>query len=192
WLVGMNLSRAYSLTFNEELSVGRGQTPTLAMLVEKEIAIRNFVVEEYLEVQATFGSVVSKEKYRGVWFRSKPEETHLPVDGLEVQIIVERARVGKASVESINSTTQRAAPPLLYDLTELQRQANRLFGFSAQKTLDVAQALYEKHKLISYPRTDSRHLSKDVAAKAPTTAEGIGGGYPGRAAPAPRAGPPAA
>jgi len=140
WLVGMNLSRAYSLTFNEELSVGRVQTPTLAMLVEKEIAIRNFVVEEYLEVHATFGSVVSKEKYRGVWFRSKPEETRLPVDGLESRIIVERARVGKASVESINSTTQRAAPPLLYDLTELQRHANRLFGFSAQKTLDVAQA----------------------------------------------------
>src|SRR5438874_4822023 len=102
WLVGMNLSRAYSLTFNEELSVGRVQTPTLAMLVEREIAIRNFVVEEYLEVHATFGSVISKEKYRGVWFRSKPEETRLPVDGVEAQTIVERARTGKASVESIN------------------------------------------------------------------------------------------
>lgn len=183
WLVGMNLSRAYSLTFNEELSVGRVQTPTLAMLVEREIAIRNFVVEEYLEVHATFGSVVSKKTYRGAWFRSKPEETRLPVDGLEARLIVERARVGNASVESINSTTQRAAPPLLYDLTELQRHANRLFGFSAQKTLDVAQALYEKHKLISYPRTDSRHLSKDVAETLPRIVQAIEAPYRAMLAP---------
>ena len=183
WLVGMNLSRAYSLAFNEELSVGRVQTPTLAMLVEREIAIRNFVVEEYLEVHATFGSVISKEKYRGVWFRSKPEETRLPVDGVEAQTIVERALTGKASVESINSTTQRAAPPLLYDLTELQRHANRLFGFSAQKTLDVAQALYEKHKLISYPRTDSRHLSKDVAETLPRIVKAIEAPYRVKLAP---------
>lgn len=183
WLVGMNLSRAYSLTFNEELSVGRVQTPTLAMLVEREIAIRNFVVEEYLEVHATFGSVVSKEKYRGVWFRSKPEETRLPVDGVEAQMIVERTRTGKASVDSINSSTQRAAPPLLYDLTELQRHANRLFGFSAQKTLDAAQALYEKHKLISYPRTDSRHLSGDVAETLPRIVKAIEAPYRAKLAP---------
>src|SRR6266699_1635140 len=183
WLVGMNLSRAYSLTFNEELSVGRVQTPTLAMLVEREIAIRNFVVEEYLEVHATFGSLISKEKYRGVWFRSKPEETRLPVDGVEAQTIVERALTGKASVESINSTTQRAAPPLLYDLTELQRHANRLFGFSAQKTLDVAQAVYEKHKLISDPRTDSRHLSKDVAETLPRIVKAIAAPYRAKLAP---------
>ncbi len=183
WLVGMNLSRAYSLTFNEELSVGRVQTPTLAMLVEREIAIRGFVVEEYLEVHATFGAVVSKEKYRGVWFRSKPEETRLPVDGVDARMIVERARTGKASVESINSTTQRAAPPPLYDLTELQRHANRLFGFSAQKTLDAAQALYEKHKLISYPRTDSRHLSRDVAETLPRVVKAIEGPYRAQLAP---------
>jgi DNA topoisomerase-3 len=183
WLVGMNLSRAYSLTFNEELSVGRVQTPTLAMLVDREIAVRNFVVEEYLEVHATFSSVVSKEKYRGVWFRSKPEETRLPVDGLEARAIVERARTGKASVESINSSTQRSAPPPLYDLTELQRHANRLFGFSAQNTLDIAQALYEKHKLISYPRTDSRHLSKDVAETLPRIVQAIEAPYRALVAP---------
>ena len=77
-----------------------------------------------------------------------------------------RAR-GKAAIESVKAETQRMAPPLLYDLTELQRHANRLFGFSAQKTLDLAQALYEQHKLISYPRTDSRHFSQDVAATLP-------------------------
>jgi DNA topoisomerase-3 len=86
----------------------------------------------------------------------------LPVDGEQAKLIIERARIGKASIDSIEARMQRMAPPLLYDLTELQRHANRLFGFSAQKTLDIAQALYERYKLISYPRTDSRHLSQDV------------------------------
>src|SRR5438309_1412717 len=87
----------------------------------------------------------------------------LPADGEQANRIVKRARTGEASIESVEAQTQRMPPPLFYDLTELQRHANRLFGFSAQKTLDLAQALYEKHKLISYPRTDSRHLSQDVA-----------------------------
>ena len=78
-----------------------------------------------------------------------------------------RAHAGAAAIESISSETQRTPPPLLYDLTDLQRHANRLYGFSAQKTLDVAQALYEQHKLISYPRTDSRHLSTDAATTIP-------------------------
>src|SRR5450631_2262109 len=87
----------------------------------------------------------------------------LPADGEEARRIAARARTGKAAIESVEAQTQRMPPPALYDLTELQRHANRLFGFSAQKTLDTAQALYERHKLISYPRTDSRHLSQDVA-----------------------------
>src|SRR5664280_2502076 len=171
----MNLSRAYSLAYGEDLSVGRVQTPTLAMLVERELAIRSFVPEDYLEVVATFHPAGgSKEsRYQGTWFRAQPErggdkETlqqsmRLPVDGGEAERIVERARSGAAAIESIESEIQRMAPPPLYDLTELQRHANRLFGFSAQQTLDLAQALYERHKLISYPRTDSRHLSQDVA-----------------------------
>jgi DNA topoisomerase-3 len=91
----------------------------------------------------------------------------LAVDGEEAERIMERARTGTAAIESVESEIQRMPPPPLYDLTELQRHANRLFGFSAQQTLDVAQALYERHKLISYPRTDSRHLSQDVAATLP-------------------------
>jgi len=84
---------------------------------------------------------------------------------------------GQASIESIKAETQRLAPPLLYDLTELQRHANRLYGFSAQKTLDLAQALYESHKLISYPRTDSRHLSQEVAGTLPRIVKNIEGPY---------------
>src|SRR6266567_1583699 len=176
WLVGMNLSRAYSLACSEELSVGRVQTPTLAMLVERELAIRSFVPEDYLEVVASFSptSGTKESTYQGRWFRIQPEAgadkeslqkaMRLPIDGEEANRVVERALTGTASIESIESETQRIAPPALYDLTELQRHANRLFGFSAQKTLDLAQALYERHKLIGYPRTDSRHLSRDVAA----------------------------
>src|SRR6266571_3610011 len=176
WLVGMNLSRAYSLAYSEDLSVGRVQTPTLAVVVERELAIRSFVPEDYLEILANFRptSGTKESTYQGRWFRTQPEDAadkeslqkamRLPADGEEASRIVERARTGNAFVESIQSEMQRMVPPQLYDLTELQRHANRLFGFSAQKTLDTAQALYERHKLISYPRTDSRHLSQDVAA----------------------------
>ncbi len=179
WLVGMNLSRAYSLAYGEDLSVGRVQTPTLAMLVERELAIRRFVPEDYLEVIATFhpSTAPAESKYQGTWFRQRPEKgvdketlqksMRLPPDGEEAGRIVERARTGQAAIESIDSETNRMAPLPFYDLTELQRHANRLFGLSAQQTLDVAQALYERHKLISYPRTDSRHLSADVAATLP-------------------------
>ena len=199
WLVGMNLSRAYTLDCKLNLSVGRVQTPTLSMLVERELAIRNFVPEDYLEVVATFDAgedasapeagekARSSEKraYRGTYFQevdskeepsngtaeSSPQgedadkrNTHLPADGKLAREVVERAQRGEAHIESVERRTKRIAPPRFYDLTELQRHANRLYGFSAKHTLDLAQALYEKHKLLTYPRTDSRHLSKDVAA----------------------------
>ncbi len=172
WLVGMNLSRAYTLTYGDELSVGRVQTPTLAMVVERELAVRRFVPEDYLEVAAEFCPVgrTSAESYMGTWVRDVKDvqkSSRLAADGIEAAQIAERARIGKASIESLQAESQRMGAPLLYDLTELQRHANRLFGFSAQKTLDVAQNLYERHKLISYPRTDSRHLSQDMAATLP-------------------------
>jgi DNA topoisomerase-3 len=186
WLVGMNLSRAYTLACGDELSVGRVQTPTLAMLVERELEIRNFVPEDYLEVVATFrpSGKPGSPSYKGTWFRTKPADSRLPFDGKESAQIVARARTGKAAIESIRSETQRMGPPALYDLTELQRHANRLYGFSAQKTLDLAQSLYETHKLISYPRTDSRHLSQDVAATLPPIVKVIEAPYRGQLAPA--------
>ena len=172
WLVGMNLSRAYALAYGEkDLSVGRVQTPTLAMVVERELAIRRFVPEDYLEVVATFHpkGTPKQNTYQGTWVRERGAENaaRLPPDGEEARRIEARARTGQAAIESIESENQRMPPPALYDLTELQRHANRLYGFSAQKTLDLAQALYEKHKLISYPRTDSRHLSQDVERTLP-------------------------
>ena len=186
WLVGMNLSRAYTLTYGDELSVGRVQTPTLAMVVERELAVRRFVPEDYLEVVATFRPTGRPEAgaYQGTWVRDVADlqrSARLAAvgdeGGVEAAQIVERAKTGRAAIESVKAETQRMPPPLLYDLTELQRHANRLFGFSAQHTLDTAQALYEHHKLISYPRTDSRHLSHDVAATLPRIVEAVAGPY---------------
>jgi DNA topoisomerase-3 len=187
WLVGMNLSRAYSLAYDQDLSVGRVQTPTLAMLVERELAIRNFVPQDYIEVTATF-TPNGSDNYQGTWFRSPHEGTlddakRLPPDGELAGQIVSRARSGEARIESVEGETQRIPPPMLYDLTELQRHANRLFGYSASRTLELAQALYEKHKLISYPRTDSRHLSADVAKTLGRVVDAIAAPYEGKLAP---------
>ncbi|RPI80693.1 MAG: RecQ family ATP-dependent DNA helicase, partial [Planctomycetaceae bacterium] len=183
WLVGLNLSRAYSIAHGETFSVGRVQTPTLAMLVECEKAIREFVPEKYLEVVGTFGAA----PYQGTWFKSgsapSSESRRLPPDGQLAQTIVDRVkRAGTGVIESITQEQRKMPPPLLYDLTELQRHANRLWGFSAQRTLELAQRLYESRKLISYPRTDSRHLSSDVAATLPQVVQAIRAAYEGQVA----------
>ena len=119
WLVGMNLSRAYALAYDvKDLSVGRVQTPTLAMVVERELAIRNFVVEDYREVQATFhpSGTPAQNTYQGTWFRERPpqENMRLPADGEEAARIAERARTGSAAIESVEAQTQRMPPPGLY------------------------------------------------------------------------------
>src|SRR6188768_3219598 len=188
WLVGMNLSRAYGLSLDAPLSVGRVQTPTLAMLVERTLAIRDFVPEPYLEVVATFAPD-AEQRYRGTWFKPEsageakrgarvaPHPQRLPASGEEARRIVERALSGQARIARVHSETKRLPPPLLYDLTELQRHMNRLYGFSAQRTLDAAQALYEKHKLLSYPRTDSRHLSGEMAGSLPEVVSAIATPY---------------
>src|SRR3954454_10465160 len=199
WLVGMNLSRAYSLTHNEELSVGRVQTPTLAMIVERDLAICRFVPDSYLEIQGTFHPFQSSPEtsYPGLWFR-RPEDrstahassvateqspSRLDPNGEEAKAILERTRTGQAQIRSLDSQTQRTLPPQLYDLTELQRHANRLYGFSAQNTLELAQALYERHKLITYPRTDSRYLSRDVAETLPRIVSAVAAAYRSQLAP---------
>jgi DNA topoisomerase III len=199
WLVGMNLSRAYTLshsggTFGDMVSVGRVQTPTLAMVVTREETIRAFVPEPYVELVATFGvpkpagETEAAVTYQGRWERpegklakgQKPtplEERRRLAPGEEAEAVQKRAKHGQATVAEVLGEKERMPSPLLYDLTELQRHANRLFGFSAQKTLDLAQALYEEHKLISYPRTDSRHLSEDVARSLGPIVQAVRGPY---------------
>jgi DNA topoisomerase-3 len=168
WLVGMNLSRAYTLRHDDGvLSVGRVQTPTLSMIVDREIAIRDFVPQPYCEVQATFNAQTGA--YVGTWFDPKRESDRnappqrLDGDGVQAETIRARCEGKDGIIESVEGTDKATPPPLLYDLTELQRHANRLFGLRAETTLAVAQSLYEKHKLITYPRTDSRYLPTDVA-----------------------------
>ncbi len=181
WLVGMNLSRAYTLRAQSQsrangaekpqvFSVGRVQTPTLAMIVERDRAIRNFVPEAYLEVALQVSpehGEASRFEARFVRTPEDHEPCRLPADRVEAEQLCQRAGVGTLSVHAVEREEKRARPQLLYDLTELQRHAARLYGFSASRTLELAQRLYEEHKLLSYPRTDSRHLSTDVARTLP-------------------------
>jgi DNA topoisomerase III len=196
WLVGMNLSRAYTLWARdgqrsqsderEVFSVGRVQTPTLSILVERERQIRAFVPEDYLEIEidvAKSAEAPDSEQFSARFVEShddneparlfvthagEPKSGEAPQDGrARADAIVARATRGTARVHSITREEKRARPPLLYDLTELQRHASRLYGFSASRTLELAQRLYEEHKLLSYPRTDSRHLSSDIEKELP-------------------------
>jgi DNA topoisomerase-3 len=172
WLVGLNLTRAYSPR-GAVVSVGRVQTPTLAMIVERDGTIDHFIAEPYCEVEATF-AMPSGGKYVGKLVRRDAVEGVLRGgDGqasetanafrhpVSVQLDPAWERSG-AIVERRDEHKHREGAPLLYDLTDLQRHANRVFGMSAQQTLEAAQSLYEK-KLLTYPRTDCRYVPADVA-----------------------------
>ncbi len=173
WLVGINGTRAMT-AFNSKsggfhlTTVGRVQTPTLAILVEREEKIRKFVARDYFEVHATFAAEAGE--YAGRWFDEKFSREKKPDDGdLKAERLWERVRAdairakceGKAGAVEEESKASTQLSPLLYDLTGLQRDANGRFGFSAKTTLSIAQALYEKHKVLTYPRTDSRALPED-------------------------------
>lgn len=174
WLVGMNLSRAYTLATGERFDVGRVKTPSLAMVVAREIAIQLFKPEPYREVEARLhtaaGEVLVTYVRPAYDADDKPIlSARLPADpdaireeAEDADRVLELTQSGTAIVHQVEQTTRAQQPPLLFDLTELQRTANRYWGWSAQHTLNVAQELYERHKVLSYPRSDSRHLSKSV------------------------------
>ena len=171
WLVGINGTRAMT-AFNSKpggfykTTVGRVQTPTLAIVVEREAAIRDFKPEPYWEVTATFRS--EGGEYQGRWFdekfRKKDSEPNARAERIWDQAAAEAVREkcldrpGNATEES---KPTRQMPPPLFDLTSLQREANARFGLSANRTVQIAQALYERHKVLTYPRTDSRALPED-------------------------------
>ncbi len=171
WLVGINGTRAMT-AFNSKTggfhltTVGRVQTPTLAILVEREERIKNFVPRNYWEIHGTFGA--QKGEYPGRWFDEKfakkdgdadlrPERVW---DVARAEAIREKCQ-GRPGIVTEESKPTTQLSPLLYDLTSLQREANGRFGFSAKTTLSLAQALYEKHKVLTYPRTDARALPED-------------------------------
>ncbi|MGI6005367.1 MAG: DNA topoisomerase 3 [Christensenellales bacterium] len=158
YLVGMNATRAYTVRYNALLTVGRVQTPTLAFLTARQREIDSFVPEDYYVITADFGD------YKGQWL--DPETGKPRADSEETaDAVVARVRGKEGLVTKMLREKKRQLSPLLYDLTELQRDCNRSFGFSAKKTLSVAQALYERHKVITYPRTDSRYLTADMRPK---------------------------
>ena len=159
WLVGMNASRAFTLRYGALLPMGRVQTPTLALLVRRDREIDQFVPSDYWEVRADFGD------FEGLYY--DPETRQSRAATREQADKIRREAQGKEGVVAESRREcKRVPPPRLLDLTTLQREANRRFGFSADKTLKLAQALYERHKAITYPRTDSRCLPPDMREKA--------------------------
>ena len=180
WLVGINGTRAMT-AFNSQgggfflTTVGRVQTPTLSLVVEREEKIRKFVSRDYWEIHASFGAEAGD--YPGKWFDpkwKKGEDPEMRADRVwsaqQAQQIADAVRGQPATVtEESKPTTQ--ASPLLFDLTSLQREANGKFGFSAKTTLALAQSLYERHKALTYPRTDSRALPEDYLPVARQTFE---------------------
>ncbi len=187
WLIGMNYSRGYALATGEPLFVGRVQTPTLKLVVDRDIEIREFKSGDFLELHAKFqepggqtfpGAYVGEQRELPPTAltnqRSEALKTlRFPPDGTLAASVVARVKAHPARIRSVRDVLHQLPPPLLFDLTELQRQGNRLFGFSAAQTLEIAQSLYEKHKVLSYPRTDSQHLSTDVAQTLPAIVRAI-------------------
>lgn len=158
WLVGINASRAFTLKYNILLSIGRVQTPTLSIIVNRQKEINEFVPKDYWELEADFVN------YKGIWTDLKNKDTKIFKKEIAENIL--KAVTGfDGIVKSIENEEKKVPPPLLYDLTELQRECNKKFSFSANKTLSIAQDLYEKRKMITYPRTDSRYLSTDMTGK---------------------------
>jgi DNA topoisomerase-3 len=155
WLIGLNVTRALTSKYNTQLAAGRVQTPTLAMLMEREREIASFRPVPYWTVTADFGG------FSALWRKDAGHDGRL-YDKEEAAAIVARTKGKQAVVEQVRKAERSEPQPLAYDLTELQRDANRRLGFSAKMTANVLQRLYEQHKLVTYPRTDSRYLSSDM------------------------------
>ena len=154
WLVGINASRLFSCLYGQPLAVGRVMTPVLAMTVVREAAIAAFVPEKFytVDLELTSGCTASSKRF---------------AQKADAELLLSKCRKeGRVTVQKMERKEKSESPPALYDLTTLQRDANRLLGFTAQQTLDYAQSLYEK-RLITYPRTDSRFLTDDMAASLP-------------------------
>ena len=161
WMVGINTSRLFSCLYGQPLAVGRVMTPVLAMTVVREAAIAAFVPEKFYTVALTLadGGTASSKRF---------------AQKADAELLLSKCRKeGRVTVQKMERKEKSESPPQLYDLTALQRDANRLLGFTAQQTLDYAQSLYEK-RLITYPRTDSRFLTEDMAASLPGLVTDVG------------------
>ncbi len=154
WIVGLNVTRALTCKHDARLSAGRVQTPTLAIIIDREREIEGFTPEAYWTISADLGQFTAQ--WRG------PNGATRLRDLNRAREIAEKVRGSEATVVEVNRKQRSEPPPLAYDLTSLQRDANSRLGFSAKKTLNTLQALYERHKIVTYPRTDSRHITTDI------------------------------
>ena len=155
WMVGINATRALTCKYNAQLSCGRVQTPTLAMIAKREADIRSFVPKPFYGLQAKGDGLT-------LTWQNQASGSFCTFDRDLAQNILENLKGETGVVSQVKRTPKKTFAPLLYDLTELQRDANRRFDYSAKETLNIMQRLYENHKVLTYPRTDSRYLSSDI------------------------------
>ncbi|MFJ6209250.1 DNA topoisomerase III [Lysinibacillus sp. NPDC092081] len=166
WYIGLNATRALTTRFNAQLNCGRVQTPTVAMIAAREDEIKNFKPQTYYGIEAQTDSLKLTWQDANGNSRSFNKE--------KVDVIVKALGNQDAKVASIDRKPKKSFAPGLYDLTELQRDANKLFGYSAKETLNIMQKLYESHKVLTYPRTDSRYLSSDIVGTLPERLKACG------------------
>lgn len=171
WLVGINATRAFTVRHNDLLSIGRVQTPTLALIVNREREIRNFVPEPYWELYAEFAKS-DGQVYTGKWFKGKQNRFQDQESARAVQAVVDGR---PAAVREVEEKDVAELPPLLFNLNDLQKEANKKYGLAAARTLELAQSLYETRKLLTYPRTDSRHLTSELAKTIPGRLSALAG-----------------
>lgn len=155
WIVGINGTRALTVKYNAQLSCGRVQTPTIAMIQQREEEIKRFKAREF------YGIVANTKDLKFTW-QDKESNSNRTFDKKRVEKILNTIRGKEINIKDIEKQDKRSYPPGLYDLTELQRDANRIFAYSAKETLSIMQRLYENHKILTYPRTDSKYISDDI------------------------------
>ena len=165
WLVGFNVTRALTCKHNAQLSAGRVQTPTLSLIVDREKEIKSFVPKDFFTIKAKL------ESFSAVW-KGKDGQSRI-FDRSKAENILSGIAGKDASVSEISKQRKQTPPPAAYDLTELQRDANKKYSYSAKQTLSVMQSLYEYHKIVTYPRTDSRYVTEDVVATLPDRLKAI-------------------
>lgn len=157
WFVGINGTRALTSKFNAQLSCGRVQTPTLAMIAQREEEIRSFKPRTFYGLTA----VTAEHQLKLTW-QDKQTKDMRTFDQKKIEQLLSLLKARPAQITEVNKAYKKSYAPQLYDLTELQRDANKIFGYSAKETLSIMQRLYEQHKVLTYPRTDSRYLSSDL------------------------------
>ncbi|WP_122638563.1 DNA topoisomerase III [Romboutsia sp. Marseille-P6047] len=159
WVVGINATRALTTKYNAQLSCGRVQTPTLGMILKREDEIRKFKPKDYYGIEVN--TIKGNSKLKFIWQDNK-NKSESTFSENKINSIIEKINDNKLKLIEVSESTKKKYSPQLYDLTELQRDANRIFGYSAKETLSIMQKLYEHHKILTYPRTDSRYLTEDI------------------------------